>query len=391
MQVDAIEQRTGDTRAIALDAVAAATATTRCVAGPAAGTGIHRGDELEARRKLALPRGTGDGDDAGFERLAQHFQCLPRPLRKFVQEQDAVVRKRNLAGPRLRTTTDQRDGTGGVVRRAIRALQPACRIESAAADGRDGGRLQRFGFTGFRQQTRQARREQRLAATRWSDEQQVVVAGRGDLQRAPRMRLSAHVRQVGSGAVLQRECDRLRQGLAAGQRATDFKQRACGGRFDLARQRGFGAVARGHDQLAPGLRRGESRRQRAIDGAQFASQPELAEEFVSVQAIERNLPAGGENAECDRQVEAAAVLRQVGRRQVHGDHPCRELELRALDRRAHAILRLAHRGLRQPDDRHPRQSAGQVHLDAHRGRVHARSRTAVHECQTHGRVSAAWT
>src|SRR3546814_12092402 len=92
--------------------------------------------------------------------------------------------------------------------------------------------------------------------------------------------------------------------------------------------------------------------------------------FRSRQRLHRHLPAGGGDAQRDRQVEAAAVLGQVGGGEVDGDRALRELELRATDRGAHAVARFAYRGLRQADHVHPRQAAGEVDLDPEIGRAH---------------------
>src|SRR3546814_9719368 len=108
------------------------------------------------------------------------------------------------------------------------------------------------------------------------------------------------------------------------------------------------------------------------------------------QRLHRHLPAGGEDAQRDRQVEAAAVLGQVGGGEVDGDRALRELELRATDRGAHAVARLAHRRLRQADHVHPRQAAGEVDLAPDLGGVDSCARTSVHERKRHGaRPSAA--
>lgn len=70
----------------------------------------------------------------------------------------------------------------------------------------------------------------------------------------------------------------------------------------------LGAVGQRHDQAPPGLRGGQGRRQHPIDAAQLAGEGQLAEEFVVVQGLAVDLPAGRKDAERDRQVEAPAVL-----------------------------------------------------------------------------------
>src|SRR5205814_1729954 len=66
VQVDAIEERSGDAHAIAADRVRRAMAASRVVPEIAARAWIHRGDELETRGKVRLPRGARDRDASGF-------------------------------------------------------------------------------------------------------------------------------------------------------------------------------------------------------------------------------------------------------------------------------------------------------------------------------------
>ena len=42
--------------------------------------------------------GASDADPAGFERLAQGFECGAAELRKLVEKEDALVRQADLAG-----------------------------------------------------------------------------------------------------------------------------------------------------------------------------------------------------------------------------------------------------------------------------------------------------
>ena len=52
---------------------------------------IHGGDEHEGARKRDGVFCTGDGDLSVFQGMAQGFECGARELRKFVQEEDAIV------------------------------------------------------------------------------------------------------------------------------------------------------------------------------------------------------------------------------------------------------------------------------------------------------------
>src|SRR5690606_9747917 len=104
LQVDAIEQGPRDAAAIACDLFSAAGAASRRIAGPAAGAGIHRRDELEARREIGLARGARAHDMTRFERFAQHLEHAAGPLGQLAEEQHAGVRERDPARARLRTT-----------------------------------------------------------------------------------------------------------------------------------------------------------------------------------------------------------------------------------------------------------------------------------------------
>ncbi|MCW0461863.1 hypothetical protein NB717_002931 [Xanthomonas sacchari] len=295
-----------------------------------------------------------------------------------------MVRQRDLARARMSAAADQRHRAGGVVRCAVGALPPACRIHAAAADRSDGRALQCLGFAGRGQDPGQARGQQGLAAAGAADQQQVVMPGRGDLQDAPRLRLAAHVAQVGKGRGDRGRRGGRGQGLAAVEQAADFQQGACGVGLHVLRQRGLGAVVGRDDQGAPSLGGGQCGRQHAVDRTQFAGQGQFAEEFVLAEHLRVKLAGGGEDAQRDRQVEAAALLGQVGRGQVDRDPPCRELVLRAEQGGADAVARFAYRRLGQADDLRGRQAAGQMDFDPNRRRKHPRAGTAVHQRQAHG-------
>src|SRR5205823_13933215 len=74
MYVEALEQRSGYTRAILRDLPRSTAAIPKRVAEASAGAGIHRGDELELGRILRVIRSAGYGYNAGFQRFPQGFQ-----------------------------------------------------------------------------------------------------------------------------------------------------------------------------------------------------------------------------------------------------------------------------------------------------------------------------
>ena len=146
------------------------------------------------------------------------------------------------------------------------------------------------------------------------------------------------------------------------------------------------ARPRQHERAAV-VSRGQDHRERAANRAQFTRQRKLTGEFVDVELVLRQLSARRENADGDRQVEAPRLLRQVGRRETHGDFSLWKLELRVLQRGANAVARLAHFGLRKPDDVDAGQPAREMDLDADAGCRHAGQRAAVDDGDGHGRRS----
>ena len=107
-----------------------------------------------------------------------------------------------------------------------------------------------------------------------------------------------------------------------------------------------------------------------------------------MQRIVADLARGGQDAQRDRQVEAARFFRQVGRRQVDRDAACWDVEAGILQRRAHAVFRFAHFGIGQADDGDARKAVGQVDFDVDGGRFHAGQGAASQDGQTHSVPSA---
>jgi hypothetical protein len=114
-----------------------------------------------------------------------------------------------------------------------------------------------------------------------------------------------------------------------------------------------------------------------------SGETELAGELETVEGVAGKLSGRDEDAERDRQVEAARVLGQVGGREVDRDMPRREFEARVLDRGANAVARFLHFGFGKADDREARQPVGEMHFDGHRRRRHPRQRAAVKHGERH--------
>ena len=206
------------------------------------------------------------------------------------------------------------------MRRAERTLAPAPRREPAG-DRRHGRDFERLVLGQRRQQRGQPLREHRLAGAGRPDQQQRVRAGRGDLERALRVRLAAHVGQVGdaSGAAAAApRPPRQRRARRSGARTP---------RAAIARRRPWRpAPARLRPPTPPAARtRGRraartapSRARRAPRAAR-RSAPARRRIRSASRSLRGNLPGRRQDAERDRQVVAAGLLRQVGGRQVDGD------------------------------------------------------------------------
>ena len=167
------------------------------VAAIAARARVHRGDEDEPRGEGDRPRRARDGDVTLFERLPQHVEHVPAELRHLVEEQHAVMREADLAGPRDRSAADERDIGDGVMRRAKRSLGEQADPGRQRCRRPNGSRaLERLLERQRRQNAWQPAREHRLARTRRTDHQQVVAARSGDLQRPARDRLPAEIAKI---------------------------------------------------------------------------------------------------------------------------------------------------------------------------------------------------
>jgi hypothetical protein len=209
-----------------------------------------------------------------------------------------------------------------------------------------------------------------------------MQAGRRHLQRTLDVLLALHLGKVGihGPAILQGGAVARQAALVAlrGEMRAHFQQRARRVDDGVGDQgRLVGICLRQHEGALAAVGtgaaavHGEAHRQRAAHRAQVAGEREFAGEFVAVEFPGRDLLGRGQDAERDRQVEAAGFLGQLGRRQIDGDAPAGHLEARILQRGAHPVLGFADLGVGQAHDVHRRQTVGQVHLDADGGRLHA--------------------
>ena len=154
------------------------------------------------------------------------------------------------------------------------------------------------------------------------------------------------------------ECD----GFLAVQLRTNLKQVSCRQDVGAVDQTGLGGIATGQNQRSARIAGFDGDRQGADDRPQFAAQRQLANALHRRQRFTTDLPRGGEDAERDGQVEAAAFLGNVGRRHVDGDALGGEFEVAIEQGAAHAVLAFLHGGFGQAHDGEVRQAVGDMNF-----------------------------
>jgi hypothetical protein len=122
VQVDAVEERTGDAALIVGGAagIGAAPAGEAGLRGASAAARVHRRNQHEARRIGHAVIGARDRNLAGLQRLAQRVEGLRLEFRELVEEQDAMMGERDFSRSRMQAAADQRRHAGRVVRCAER-------------------------------------------------------------------------------------------------------------------------------------------------------------------------------------------------------------------------------------------------------------------------------
>src|SRR5215210_2639610 len=106
-EVHAVDEGARDARPVAFDLAGRAPARPPPVPRVPAGTRVHGTHERHPRRVTQRRRHPRDGDVPVFERLAQHLERPATELGELVEEEDPVVRERDLAGPRVAPPTGE--------------------------------------------------------------------------------------------------------------------------------------------------------------------------------------------------------------------------------------------------------------------------------------------
>lgn len=97
------------------------------------------------------------------------------------------------------------------------------------------------------------------------------------------------------------------------------------------------------------------------------------------------LPRGEQDRDRDGEIEAPAILRQIGGGEVDGDASGGELEARVDERRAHPFFALLHFGAGEPDQREAGQTGTEVRLDLDRRRSEPDLRSTGDAGERHSR------
>ena len=309
---------------------------------------------------------------AALDGLAQRLDGLALELGQPVEEQDAEMGERDLAGPRPRAAADHRRQRRRMMRVAERPAPCEAAVGQAAGDALDHAHLEHLGRGERRQQPRQASGEQGLAGARRADHQQVVASGRRHLQRPLRGLLALDVGQVGIGRAVvgQRRFGRAHH-LAALEVVDQGQQAGSRQHLGAARPGRLAAVGLRADGAATGGRGADRRRQHPGNRQQRAVEAELPEHGEGVHRVAGHRPHADQQAERDGQVEVAALLQQIGRRQVDGDALGRQRQAQGAQRRAHPLARFGHRLVGQADHGECRQPRGDMHLDVDVARLDA--------------------
>ena len=409
MDVDAVEERPGQFVRVPADVLegTAADAAVLSVrdAVVAAGTGVHGPDELDVPGVRDRGPVASDGDAPVFERLAQRFEDRAREVGRLVKEEDAIVGEGDFAGRCLGAPARHGGEGGRVVRRPEGTLDHEGQVlRQEAAHGVDVCGLERLVVGHLGQDAREAFREHALAGAGRADQQDVVAAGRGDLQGAARLPLPddfGEVRGVGAGVFLHQDVEGHRlhglDELLAPQVREKFLHRV--DRINVHRVADGGRFLRvpGRDEglLHPLLPGADEHGEHATDPAHIAPEGQFAKEHRGRQLVELalegllsgdDLVVGEHHGREDGQVVDGSLLAEVRRGQVHGDAADGELEPAVSHRGAHPFLRLRHRRIWQADEVEPGQAARQVHFDRHELRGQTAHPGAFYTC-VHKNVS----
>jgi hypothetical protein len=158
-----------------------------------------------------------------------------------------------------------------------------------------------------------------------------MASGGGHLQRPAGPWLSDDIGQVRGIVQLGLGLHARRRQLAAAMEpGGHFQQGSCMASISTPGQPGLQAVFTGNNEPPFAFIGLKGSGQNAPYRQQFTAEGKLAHELVAFQRAVRHLTRGRQDAQRDRQIEAAAHLGQLGRRQGDGHAGNRELKAAVL-------------------------------------------------------------
>jgi hypothetical protein len=265
-------------------------------------------------------------------------------LRRLVEEEHAAVGEAERARPgQAGAAADERRRGGGVVRcLERRPADQAWHRRQGAGDRVHRGHLERGRVVQRRQDRGQPLGQHGLAGTRRSEQGEVVRAGGGDLEREPAPVLADHVGEVEVVTLLETvHCGRIGEGDAGPRELDDLTELLGAVDLDAGDEAGLGDVVGRHDDApdtGPGRR--QHHRQHAADRADLPVEAEFPDERGAADGAQVEPPGGTQHHDRDGEVEARAVLGQIGREQVDGDSAVGPLLVGVDDRGADPVARL---------------------------------------------------
>jgi len=203
-----------------------------------------------------------------------------------------------------------------------------------------------------------------------AQQQHVVAAGGGDLERALGVGLAPDVGEVEIVAGRRHRLgrDRRRRRRLAVQQCHGVSQRRGRQHAQPVDGRGLAAVVARHEQRADAAASArQADGQRSPHRLDLTVESQLTDDGELTESPVVQRAGGGQDAERDGQVERRALLAQIGGGEVHRDSIGREGEAGIANRRAHALAALAHGRVGQADGGERGQPRGDVDLDAHEG------------------------
>ncbi len=389
--VHAVHERAGEPGQVAPASLGRARAVGTRDAVRTARAPVPRHHQLEAPREVGDAVGPVDADDARFERLPQAVQHGARELRRLVEAQHspAGAHGRPRADAPAAASDDPR-GARRVVRRLQGWTHGQLGSQPLPAERPDAADLQRGLLVEVGQEAGEPLGEHRLPRAGRAEQEHVVPARGRDHERLHGLLVADHVAQAGLRRL--RAPDRPRRSAPRGRGRTGvgllrlrlelgavvdrrIPQPRHGDDPHVGHEgRLVRVAARHHDPAGARSTRGEHRGQDAVRRTQPPVEAELAEVHGAGHRLGRHRPTRREDREGYREVEAGAVLRQDGRREVDGDPADGELASRVACRGADPLAGLAERGVRQADEHEPGELARDVGLDVDERSVQAGER-----------------